>query len=102
MEAQTITCGIDLGGTSIRAGLFAADQHMIGNSSISTRVALEQHSVVYRLMRPSQLDAVESDRTAIVPAKLGSSAGLLGAALLPRLETIRQSRGLSLSPEAHQ
>jgi glucokinase len=64
--------------------------------------ALEHHSVVYRLMRPSRLGALESDRTAIVPAKLGSSAGLMGAALLSRLQASEQSRGLSLSSESHQ
>jgi glucokinase len=80
------------GGVATAWSLFA--QSMFG--------ALEQHSVVYRLMRPNRLDALESDRTAIVPAKLGSSAGLLGAALLPRLEAGEQNRGLSLSWETHQ
>lgn len=47
--------------------------------------SLQKHSVVYRLAGPVQLEVLEEDRTFVVPAALGSSAGLLGAALLPRL-----------------
>ena len=47
--------------------------------------AVRQYSVVYRLVSPTQVDALEQDRTFIRPAALGASAGLLGAALLPRL-----------------
>ena len=47
--------------------------------------AVAEHSVVYRLVRPTQQTALEADRTFIRPALLGSAAGLLGAALLPRL-----------------
>lgn len=44
-----------------------------------------EHSVVYRLAMPSQFERIEKDKTFIRPAVLGSSAGLLGAALLPYL-----------------
>jgi glucokinase len=46
---------------------------------------VREFSVVYRLATPSQVNTLEPDRTFIRPAKLGSQAGLLGAALLPRL-----------------
>ena len=44
-----------------------------------------EYSVVYRLVSPSQLEVLETDRTFIRPAVLGPSAGLQGAALLPLL-----------------
>jgi glucokinase len=44
-----------------------------------------EHSLVYRLMAPTQTLTIEQDRTFICQAVLGSSAGLLGAALLPHL-----------------
>lgn len=44
-----------------------------------------EYSVVYRLVSPTQLEMMETDRTFIRPALLGPSAGLLGAALLPVL-----------------
>ena len=47
--------------------------------------SLREYSVVYRLAAPAQTDTLEEDRTYIRPAKLGPSAGLLGAALLPGL-----------------
>jgi glucokinase len=47
--------------------------------------AVRDHSVVYRLMGPTQTLAIERDRTFICQAVLGPSAGLLGAALLPHL-----------------
>lgn len=47
--------------------------------------AVRDYSVVYRLATPSQTDTLEADRTFIRPALLGPSAGLMGAALLPRL-----------------
>jgi glucokinase len=47
--------------------------------------ALRDYSVVYRLATPTQIESREPDRTFICPAALGSAAGLMGAALLPRL-----------------
>lgn len=47
--------------------------------------AVHEHSVVYRLVAPTQQTAMERDRTFIRPALLGPSAGLLGAGLLPHL-----------------
>jgi glucokinase len=47
--------------------------------------AVHDHSLVYRLVTPTQTQTMEEDRTFICKAALGSSAGLLGAALLPRL-----------------
>jgi glucokinase len=49
--------------------------------------ALHQFSVVYRLATPTQVANREPDCTFICPATLGSAAGLIGAALLPRLST---------------
>jgi hypothetical protein len=46
---------------------------------------VHDYSVVYRLATPTQQETLETDRTFICPAVLGSSAGLLGASLLPRL-----------------
>jgi len=46
---------------------------------------VHDYSVVYRLATPTQLATLETDRTFICPAVLGSAAGLLGAGLLPRL-----------------
>lgn len=48
--------------------------------------SLRQHSVVYRLVAPTQTLTAETDRTFVRPALLGPAAGLLGAALLPHLE----------------
>ena len=48
--------------------------------------AVRDYSVVYRLARPSQIQTLEHDCTFICPAELGPAAGLLGAAMLPRLE----------------
>jgi glucokinase len=47
--------------------------------------SVRHYSVIYRLLQPTQLLVLEPDRTAIVPASLGPSAGLIGAALLSRL-----------------
>ena len=47
--------------------------------------AVREHSVVYRLVEPTQREAMERDRTLIRPALLGPAAGLLGAGLLPHL-----------------
>jgi glucokinase len=47
--------------------------------------AVYDYSVVYRLVAPTQQEAMEADRTYIRPAVLGESAGLMGAALLPWL-----------------
>ena len=47
--------------------------------------AITEHSVVYRLVQPTQRETLEPDRTFIRPALLGPAAGLLGAALLPHL-----------------
>jgi glucokinase len=49
--------------------------------------AILEHSFVYRLSAPSQIDTLEPNRTFICPASLGCAAGLIGAALLPRLTT---------------
>ena len=47
--------------------------------------AVREYSVIYRLVAPSQLLTMETNRTFIRPALLGPSAGLMGAGLLPRL-----------------
>ena len=52
-------------------------------------LAVRENSVVYRLAAPSQFKSMETDRTFIRPALLGSSAGLLGAALLPHLASLQ-------------
>ncbi|WP_433975578.1 ROK family protein [Tunturiibacter lichenicola] len=62
--------------------------------------AVRDYSLVYRLATPTQVDVREQDRTFICPAVLGPSAGLLGAALLPRLAVLNvQSVNASLIPE---
>ena len=63
----------------------------------------EVYRVVYRLAEPSQLLTSEPDRIFICPALLGPSAGLLGAALLPRFSALKQqSANTSLTPEVMQ
>ncbi len=57
--------------------------------------AVAEYSVVYRLVAPTQQTDLEQDRTFIRPAALGSAAGLLGAALLPRLYGA-PSKGIAL------
>lgn len=60
--------------------------------------AVRENSVVYRLAAPAQLDLMEADRTFIRPALLGSAAGLIGAAMLPRLlasEAVQEQAALS-------
>lgn len=52
---------------------------------------VHEYSVVYRLATPTQLETLETDRTFICPALLGSAAGLLGAGLLPRLAAEAES-----------
>ena len=52
---------------------------------------VREHSFVYRLVAPTQLEVREVDRTFICPAQLGPAAGLMGAALLPRMESLRVS-----------
>jgi glucokinase len=47
--------------------------------------AVRDYSVVYRLAEPTQFEHCEQDCIFICPAALGPTAGLLGAALLPRL-----------------
>ncbi len=47
--------------------------------------AMREHSVVYRLVGPTQHKIMERDRTFVRPAMLGPAAGLLGAGLLPHL-----------------
>lgn len=44
---------------------------------------LEKLSYVYRMSEPARIDTFERGRTHVCPARLGSDAGLLGAALLP-------------------
>lgn len=62
--------------------------------------AIRDYSLVYRLATPAQVDTREPDRTFICPAMLGPSAGLLGAALLPRLAKLNgESTNTSLTPE---
>jgi glucokinase len=46
---------------------------------------IREHSFVYRLGEPTQIEEMEKNRTFIRPAELGPAAGLLGAALLPSL-----------------
>ena len=50
--------------------------------------SVHDHSLVYRLMTPTQTETIEEGRTFICKAVLGPSAGLLGAALLPRLNAL--------------
>ena len=52
--------------------------------------AVYDHSLVYRLMAPTQRLTIEHDHTFICQAVLGPSAGLLGAALLPHLHGIAE------------
>jgi glucokinase len=52
--------------------------------------AVYDYSVVYRLVAPTQRATMERNCTYIRPAALGPSAGLLGAALLPLLESPAQ------------
>jgi glucokinase len=62
--------------------------------------SIRDYSLVYRLTTPAQVDTREPDRTFIRPAMLGASAGLLGAALLPRLATLNgQSTDASVTSE---
>jgi glucokinase len=49
--------------------------------------AVHDYSVVYRLVAPKQREEIEKNCTYICPAVLGPAAGLLGAALLPHLES---------------
>ena len=49
---------------------------------------IHDFSVIYRLGSPLQRETFEQDRIFICPASLGPSAGLLGAALLPRLAVV--------------
>ena len=51
---------------------------------------IHDYSVVYRLVAPTQRQTMEKDCTYICPAVLGPAAGLLGAALLPHLESPAQ------------
>ena len=51
---------------------------------------IHDYSVVYRLVAPTQRLTMEKDCTYICPAVLGPAAGLLGAALLPHLESSTQ------------
>jgi glucokinase len=53
--------------------------------------AVQDYSVVYRLAAPTQSSAHEANRIFICPADLGPAAGLLGAALLPRLASLDQA-----------
>jgi glucokinase len=49
--------------------------------------ALREYSNVYRLAEPGQREALEENRTFVRAAVLGPAAGLLGAALLPHLDS---------------
>jgi glucokinase len=61
--------------------------------------AVRDYSLVYRLATPAQVNTREPDRTYICPAMVGPSAGLLGAALLPRLANVNgKSTNASLKP----
>jgi glucokinase len=44
---------------------------------------VREYSYVYRLTEPQSTNSFETGKTQIVPARLGSGAGLLGAAMLP-------------------
>jgi glucokinase len=62
--------------------------------------SVREYSVVYRLASPTQFLTRELDRIFICPANLGPVAGLVGAALLPRLGLLEESGILpSLEPE---
>jgi len=52
--------------------------------------AVHDYSVVYRLVAPTQRETMENNCTYICPAVLGPTAGLLGAALLPHLDSTAQ------------
>jgi glucokinase len=47
--------------------------------------AMRDYSMVYRLLTPLREEIYQPDRMHVCPAQLGPMAGLLGAALLPRL-----------------
>lgn len=47
--------------------------------------SIREYSMVYRLVAPAQMETREANRTFVCPARLGPSAGLMGAGLLPRL-----------------
>lgn len=64
--------------------------------------AVREYSVVYRLVEPTQRESLEVDRTFIRPALLGPSAGLMGAALLPLLETAALTDAREESPAIPQ
>jgi glucokinase len=49
--------------------------------------ALERDSYIYRLTKPADVNAIEKSKTNVVPAQLGPDSGLLGAAMLPFLES---------------
>ncbi len=61
-------------------GGLASAWHLFAPEMIRTTRRL---AYVYRLTEPSAPGAFEPGKTAIVPAQLGSDAGLLGAAMLP-------------------
>ncbi len=57
--------------------------------------SVHDHSLVYRLMAPTQTLSIEQGHTFICQAVLGPSAGLLGAALLPHLHGLGEPTLLS-------
>lgn len=64
--------------------------------------AVREASVVYRLAEPTQRETMETDRTFIRPALLGPPAGLMGAALLPLLESSALTNARESDPIAAQ
>ncbi len=58
--------------------------------------AVREHSVVYRLVEPTQRETLEENRTFIRPAVLGPPAGLMGAALLPLLAQAANAGSIAL------
>ena len=63
--------------------------------------SVRKYSYVYGLASPTQLEAMETDKTYIRPALLGPAAGLLGAALLPILAE-QQTAPLHLGVKQHR
>jgi glucokinase len=61
--------------------------------------AVREYSVIYRLVAPTQLMTMEKNCTFIRPALLGPSAGLMGAALLPRLASLSSERGSAITAD---
>ncbi len=79
----------------IIGGGVAAAWHLFAPSMFDT---LREYSNVYRLAEPRQRGVQEENRTFLCPAMLGPAAGLLGAALLPHLDTLQAEASHGVLP----